>query len=213
MIEKILSVFFPNRCPYCGELLKAGMTECELCFREFPSCPKKMVLPVGMACVAPFAYEAKIRDSLIRYKFKGRVCYAKSYIKAVCYTVEYFSMQDSFDIVTFVPLSVKRRNERGFNQSELIAKGIAMHFGKECRTLLRKVRHNHNQHDLGLEERKENVRNVYAACHGEQIRGMRILLVDDIATTGNTLAECSRVLLASGADSVQYLTIAIAGAV
>lgn len=212
MIDVILSVFFPNRCPYCRKLLKVNMTECDDCRNAFPTYPKRVITTAGIECIAPFAYEAKVRDSILSYKFRGVSFNAKSYIKAMCHTIEYFDMQDSFETVTFVPLTAARKRERGFNQSELIAKGIAEYFHKQSDTLLKKIKHNRNQHDLNAEERKLNVKGVYDVSHEEKVKDRKILLIDDIATTGNTLLECCHILKSGGAENIICMTIAITGA-
>ncbi len=213
MIERILSLFFPKRCPYCREVMASGLTECEKCRKEFPKVPKKMTLRSGILCTAPFAYDGKVRESVILYKFKGLKFNADSYAKAVCNAIVYEQMKDSFDIITYVPLTAVRRKERGFNQSELIARKVAAYFEKECVPLLKKVRTNKNQHDLSVMERENNVKGVFGVCSEERITGKNILLFDDVATTGYTMQECCAKLYEHGAKSVQCMSIAIAGAV
>lgn len=207
----MLSVFFPNRCPYCGKVIYYGMTECENCSEELYGIPKKTVTAAGISCMAPFAYQARVRDSLIDFKFKGNAFNARSYAKAICYAIEYDGLLDGFDIITFVPLSKKRKNERGFDQSELTAKYVGELLDKTVKALLRKTRQNKNQHELNVSERIMNVKGVYTAVNTEWIENKNILLIDDIATTGNTLSECCRVLKEHGANRVICMAIAIAG--
>ena len=177
-----------------------------------PKVPKNVVTSVGIRCIAPFAYESKIRNSMIDFKFKGISFNAKSYAKALCRTIEYYGISDKFDTITFVPLSKIRKNERGFNQSETVAKLVGESLAKPVMPLLIKIRQNKNQHDLDFAERVENVKGIYMPQNTEYIKGKNILLVDDIATTGNTLAECCRVLRENGADNIICIAVAIAGA-
>ncbi len=178
-----------------------------------PKVPKKTVTPAGIPCIAPFAYEAKIRESIIDFKFRGISFNAKSYAKQLCFTIEYYDILDKFDMITFVPLSKIRKNERGFNQSETIAKLVGESLDKPVMPLLIKIRQNKNQHDLNFAERVENVKGIYVPTNIESIKGKNILLIDDIATTGNTLSECCRVLCEKGANNIICIAVAIAGAV
>ena len=212
-VNFVLSMFFPSRCPYCKKIIHHGMTECEDCFKELYGIPKKTVTHAGISCMAPFAYQAKVRDSLIDFKFNGNSFNAGSYAKAICHAIEYCNITDKFDIITFVPISKKRKNERGFDQSELTAEYVGELLGKKVKTLLKKTRQNKNQHDLNLHERTQNVKGVYTALNTECIEHQNILLIDDIATTGNTLSECCRILKENGAGHVICMTIAISGAV
>ena len=212
-LEFALSCFFPHQCPYCRKIIRSGLTECEECLRNFPKEPKKMMTPVGILCIAPFAYEAAVRNSIIDFKFHGNSFNAKSYAKAICRVIEYCDMLDDFDVITFVPLSKKRRNERGFDQSELIARYVGSILGKKVKALLIKARQNKNQYELNLSERIENVKGVYKPVNRDLIENENILIIDDIFTTGNTLAECCRILRENGAKSIICMTIAISGAV
>ena len=212
-LEFALSFFFPNKCPYCRKTIKFDMTECEECFGNFPKVPKKVMTPAGIPCIAPFAYEAKVRSSIIDFKFHGNSFNAKSYAKALCQVIECENIADKFDIITFVPLSKIRKNERGFNQSALVAEYVGKYFGKPVKPLLEKIRQNKNQHDLSFSERVQNVEGIYKPLNKELIKDKSVLLTDDIATTGNTLAECCKVLKECGASNIICMTIAIAGAV
>lgn len=209
----ILSLFFTNKCPYCRKVISYGMTECEDCFRELCGIPKKAVTSSGISCTAPFAYDSKVRESIIDFKFGRNSFNAKSYAKAICRVIEYCDMLDDFDVITFVPLSKKRRNERGFDQSELTARYVGSILGKKVKALLIKARQNKNQYELNLSERIENVKGVYKPVNRDLIENENILIIDDIFTTGNTLAECCRILKENGAKSIICMTIAISGAV
>ena len=212
-LEFALSCFFPHQCPYCRKIIRAGLTECEECLRNFPKEPKKMMTPVGILCIAPFAYEAAVRNSIIDFKFHGSSFNARSYAKAICQVTEHESIIDKFDLITFVPLSKIRKNERGFNQSALVAEYVGEQLGKPVKPLLEKIRQNKNQHDLSFSERVQNVKGIYKPVNKDLIRDKDILLMDDIVTTGNTLAECCKVLKESGAGNIICMTIAVAGAV
>lgn len=209
MIDFILSLFFPDKCPYCNKILKLKMTECDSCRESFPQYPETKLIPSGEECVAPFIYDSAVRNSIIKYKFKGEKFNAKSYVKAISLAIEKSGYSGSFDVVTYVPVTVRRMKERGFNQSEVLAEGIAVHFEKKYERLLKKIKDNRNQHELSSKEREKNIIGVYRAVNSEKIKGKRILLVDDIVTTGYTLSECCKVLKESGAQSVVCVAIAV----
>jgi ComF family protein len=106
------------------------------------------------------------------------------------------------DLVSSVPLSKKRLRQRGYNQSELIARELAALSGIPYSTVLEKHVENREQHRLHKKDRRENVRGVYRILSGASVEDRRVLLVDDILTTGATLGECAAVLYAAGAKEV-----------
>jgi len=115
----------------------------------------------------------------------------------------------SFDGVTYVPLHPKKGRERSYNQSRLLAVSVARKLGLRVEhRCLRRVRLTSTQTRLSAEERKANVRGAFQAVTPEWIEGRRLLLVDDVMTTGATVNECARVLMQAGAYSVHVVTVA-----
>jgi predicted amidophosphoribosyltransferase len=108
--------------------------------------------------------------------------------------------------VTFVPATRRAFSERGFNAAERLARGVARELGLPCRALMRTTRQTRDQAGLGRAERAVNLAGAFEA----RASGGRILLVDDVITTGATAAECTRALRAGGADEVEVLTFAMA---
>jgi ComF family protein len=108
-----------------------------------------------------------------------------------------------------VPLHIRRLRERGFNQSLLLAKVVATDLGTQLDYLsLVRIRHTRAQTGLRKEERRKNVKDAFSVIYPEIIKGKKILLVDDVFTTGYTLNECARTLKKSGAMVVICLTLA-----
>jgi ComF family protein len=113
-----------------------------------------------------------------------------------------------FDVVIPVPLHKQRLKERGFNQSLLLAREVARVFGLEVDyRSLKRIRPTRPQVDLKPDERKKNVKGAFDVKSPERVRGRRVLLVDDVFTTGATVSECARVLKKAGAE-VYVLTLA-----
>lgn len=119
--------------------------------------------------------------------------------------------EDGFDLITWVPVSRLRKLRRGYDQVELLAKYVGAELGMKPVRLLVKIRHNRAQSGIaGQAKRRANVLGAYRMVNPEQVRGKRILLLDDVITTGATAGECARVLLTAGAKEVHCGCIAAA---
>ena len=115
-------------------------------------------------------------------------------------------------VIVPVPLHRRRLRERGFNQSLLLAKHVANRLNTELDFLsLRRVRYTLPQTGLGKEERRKNVKKAFQLKDPKIVKGRTVLLIDDVATTGNTLNECARILKRSGSREVLCLVLARAG--
>ena len=115
---------------------------------------------------------------------------------------------EKFDCVSPVPLHWRRRWQRGFNQSRLLAQHVESHAGIPAVNLLRRLRHTAAQAGLSNTGRRRNVAAAFACKRPEQAAGRRILLIDDVMTTGSTAAACARTLKRAGAARVALLTLA-----
>ena len=145
-----------------------------------------------------------------RYKFGRARHYAPVYgqLLAMRLTETY---PEGFDVLTWVPVSRIRKFTRGYDQVELLAEAVGQELGMEPVRTLRKLRHNPPQSGIsGIEKRRANVLGVYRVENPDLIAGKRVLLLDDIMTTGATAGECARVLLTAGAKEVHCGCIAVA---
>ncbi len=209
VLESLASLLFPPRCAFCGKTGVRGV--CPACEKALPYCKTPLHERSGIgACLAPLKYEGIVRDALLSYKFHAGQSRCAGFGDILTQAAaEHFGGQ--FDLVTYVPVSKKRRQERGYDQSYLLARELCRHWDTQPETLLQKTKNNPAQSSLtSREERQKNVAGTYAAVNGEKIRGARILLVDDILTTGATLREAARVLKDAGAESVLCATLAAA---
>ncbi len=201
LLSSFLDLLFPPKCPFCGKILDAPGI-CPACASALPWVPDEETvreLPGGVRCAAPLWYGGLAREGLLRFKFQGHSAAARPLgeLIAQC-AAERFGGE--FDTVTWVPVSRKRLRQRGYDQAELLARSACRLWGVSAERLLEKRRDNPAQSSLeGAEARRENVADVYQARNAA---GKRVLLIDDICTTGATLASCARTLREAGAESV-----------
>lgn len=212
LFHGLLNILFPPKCILCGKILEKDETDlCHDCRVDSPECPKSRVkLSFLDSWAAVWYYEGNIRSSLLRYKFHRARQYAAGYgrMLAMKLLTEY---PEGFDVLTWTPISPLRKFTRGYDQVELLAEAVGKELGMEPVRTLQKVRHNRQQSRItGQAERRANVLGVYRAVNPENFRDRRVLLLDDIITTGATAGECARVLLTAGAKEVHCGCIAAA---
>ena len=160
-------------------------------------------------CASPLWYQDEVRESFHRYKFKGSRGYAKVYGRLMAQCVR-DHLAGRYDLITWVPLSEQRRKSRGYDQAMLLAEAAALELGDVAAETLTKVRDTGAQSGLGKDDsaRRANVLGAYRPTDPELIAGQRVLLIDDVVTTGSTLSECARTLRTAGAADVVCVTLA-----
>lgn len=210
--DLVLNLLFPPKCVLCGKLLEKDETDfCTACRVDSPTCDKnKLKIPFLDSWVAVWYYKGCIRESLHRFKFRKMRHYADAYGKVLAMKIlrEY---PEGFDVLTWVPVSAMRRFARGYDQVELIARAVGRELGMEPVAALKKTRNNRPQSRIaGQAQRKANVLGVYQIADSKQVAGKRILILDDIITTGATAGECARVLRTAGAKQVHCGCVAAA---
>ena len=170
-----------------------------------------MSIPFVTAWMAVYRYEGLARDSLLRFKFGGRQSYAAAYGRLLAARIQ-GELRAEFDLLTYVPVSPRRRWSRGYDQVRLLAEAVGRELGQKPVRALKKIRHNPAQSSLReREQRRANVLRAYRAVCPEALAGQRILLLDDIITTGATVSECARVLQTAGAAQVLCAAVAARG--
>ena len=198
-----LDLLYPPKCVFCERLLKAGMTDlCSQCRTTLPRAEGSVHRGEFYSLCQPvLCYEGLVAESLRRFKFCGKQHYASAYGRLLA--MELLRARIEFDVLTWVPVSRKRRRKRGYDQARLLAEAVALELGVPCVQLLEKTRDNPAQSvQKDAAARKANVIGVYRPVQAERFSGKRVLLVDDIITTGATLSECSRVLRTAGAAGI-----------
>lgn len=212
MIRLLTEWLFPRKCILCRRILPKEETDlcrsCRLDQSEYPYGRKKV--PHIADLTALWLYEGDVRRSLHRYKFGNARHYAAGYGRLLAMRIDRDLPRP--DVITWVPISAKRLRQRGYDQVELLAKAVGPELGIPTAKLLDKFRD--NQANSGLKtpaERRANVLGVYKIADPEAVRGKRVLLLDDIVTTGATASECARVLRTFGAEEVFFAAVAAAG--
>lgn len=212
MLEILKEILFPRKCVLCRKLLKEQETDlCPACRVNAPIFTKsKKSFPFVAGWTAVWYYKDNVRGSILRYKFGYARSYASSYGRILAMRIQEKEL-DSADVLTWVPVSAKRRRRRGFDQCELIAARMGEELGIRTVQCLKKTRNNPPQSRLRDPwQRKANVLGAYTIIDREIVAGKRVLLVDDIITTGATVSECARVLLTAGAKEVTCAALAAA---
>lgn len=210
--ELLFSWLFPEKCVLCGTVLERE--ELDLCHKCRVEAPEwrisKVKFPYIDQWTALWYYKGDVRGSLLRYKFHNRRNYAASYGRLLAMKLQKEDRLD-FDVLTWIPISPKRLRKRGFDQVELLAHKLGEELEAEPVSTLKKIRDNQQQSRMaGQAQRRANVLGAYEAVNSERFSGKRVLLLDDIVTTGATAGECARVLLTAGAIEVQLAVIGAA---
>lgn len=207
LLQGILDLRFPPKCVFCRDILLQRRAHfCAACGDSLPFCSDETASQSGdfyVSCVTPLFYEAQVKDSVHRYKFQHARGYRRTYAALMAACIEE-QITQPFDFITWAPVSKKRLRKRGYDQAEILAKELASYLGKPCMRTLRKVRNAPPQSSLegGRDARRANIAGAYEVLNPALVAGKRVLLVDDVLTTGSTLSECSRMLLLAGADEI-----------
>ena len=212
LIHFIKEWLFPAKCILCRELLDQEETDlCRRCRSETDEYPQeKLKVPFIDSVAAVWYYKGNVRHCLLRYKFHRSRYLAEPLGRMMAMKV-LSGPAEQVDLVTWVPISPLRRFVRGYDQDELLAKVVAAELEIPCVALLKKTRHNQPQSGIeGYAKRRANVLGVYRCDNPDRISGAKVLLVDDILTTGATASECARILLTAGAKEVHCAVAASA---
>ncbi len=209
----LLDLLFPPRCVFCRRLLHRGEEGiCPRCQQELPWALGAEAEQTGeffSLCASPLWYQDQVRASFHRYKFKGVRGYSRTYGRLVAQCVQ-DHLAGRYDLITWVPLSRARLRQRGYDQAMLLASAAALELDDVAAETLCKVRDTEAQSGLGKNDasRRANVLSAYQVTDPALVEGRRVLLIDDIVTTGSTLSECARVLRTAGATDVVCAALA-----
>lgn len=209
---RLLAVLFPHRCLFCDEVVEYGDFWCGKCGEGGEPPYKKLggverdVSHSFAGALAAVEYGG-VRKSVWRLKDKGDRRIMQFFAGEMYAMILEHWREIRFDFIVPVPSTASKRRERGFNQAELLARYVSGHTGVPMRRdMLIRREATQVQHGLTAAERRINAAKSYDIGNPEGAAGKTILLVDDVFTTGSTVAACSDKLLAAGARSVYVVT-------
>lgn len=207
----VLDLLYPPKCMLCGRILEGSREalcgRCGYNLPEYEGAPRQVLYFTRSA--APFFYEPPIRDAILRFKFQGREAYAAQFGRWMAVSVR-DKLDGTYDLISWAPCGKRRKRKRGYDQAELLAKALAKELGTEAVRTLEKTRDNKAQsRTTGAAQRRANVVGVYRAYKPERFSGKRVLLVDDVLTTGSTLSECGKTLKLAGSGDLVCAVLAV----
>ena len=219
-----LDVLFPPQCVGCGKygsflcpVCESGLSRlehpyCEICAQPVPTgglcrlCATK--LPAIDGIRAPFLMEGTLREAIHSLKYRNLRAAAPTLGQLLAQYMESITVLG--DVLVPVPLHKRRLRDRGYNQSELLAKEVGKRMCLPVmEALIIRTRNTPPQVSLSWEDRIQNVEGSFACVGNAQ--GQRLIVVDDVVTTGSTVSACAAVLKAGGAESVWGLALARQG--
>jgi ComF family protein len=232
LLQSAVSLLYPPLCTICGRSIRAGEYLCDQCETK----AVRIVAPFCQKCSEPFdgaitgvftcancahrtiyfdaavaAYRGRgiVREVIHEFKYGRRI-----HLRHLVARWLRSALDDErllgrcFDVIIPVPLHPTRQRERGFNQATLLAELLSAQTSIRCKPLLERTRYTTTQTALDRSERMENLHNAFRLRKNADVRGLRVLLIDDVLTTGSTLNECARVLKRAGAFSAHAATAA-----
>lgn len=228
--EMLLGLLFPRRCPVCDEIVPLGRYVCEECetrlsYIKEPSCKKcgkqleEEAREYCMDCEkkvhafrqgkAVFSYQKDMKESMYRFKYANRREYADFYAKTAAERYGMWIKRKGIDVIIPVPMYGGKKRKRGYNQAESFAKSLEREIKIPAdKKLVRRIKNTVPQKQLNDRQRRENLKGAFQ-LRTNIVKYRKILLVDDIYTTGSTadaVAECLRM---AGAKEVYVLSICI----
>lgn len=234
IFHEVLNFLLPPRCICCGKILSTENGVCPECFNKmtfisFPYCKRcgrpfinslnihtdtlcpnciSDNKPLFRMCRSAVRYDDTSKPAILAFKFMDKTENAKVFAKWLKIAGKDI-FNEGADVIIPVPLHYLRLIKRKYNQSALLASELCLLTGLELNTSsLVKHKSTKPQVSFSGKERIKNVKGVFSVKYPQKICGRRIVLIDDVFTTGSTARECANVLLAAGAASVDVLTIA-----
>ena len=207
----LLNLIYPNVCGICKRICKENICiKCKGILKKIERTKIKKVKNKNFNEMAYiFKYEGVIRKCLLDYKFNELGYLYKTFSEIIIKNKKISRFIKKYDIIIPVPVHKKRKKQRGYNQTELIARKVAKELGITFENnVLLKTKNTKPQSTLNKEDRMLNAKGVYTVKHEEKIMGKKVLIIDDIYTTGSTLNECSRVIRTANPAKIGILTIA-----
>ena len=206
----LLDLFFPPRCIYCDALVKtSGDYACPRCQKDLPWTRGEEALQSGhyfSNCVSAAWYEGEIRSAFLQYKFYQQRELAAAFAFSLAQAIA-CHFTDQYDLISWIPVSQETLASRGYDQARLLAEAVAKQLQQTAHPTLFQPYHKTPQSTLSSPQaRRLNVKGCFSLFQPALLHGKRILLIDDVITTGATLEEAARILRQGGATEVLCAT-------
>lgn len=203
ILEFLSELIFPKQCLVCG---KIGNYICEKCENNI----KKYEINLQKEeKFFVYKYEGDLRKLIIDYKFNEKSYLYKLFSEELLNNKKLCKFLNNYDIIIPVPVHRKRKNERGYNQTELVAREIVKNTNLTIlKNVLIKEKNIKPLSSMNAKERKQNIKGTFKVIENSNIKNKKVLIFDDIYTTGSTTKEATRVLREAGVSKVGILTIA-----
>jgi ComF family protein len=201
MMKALLDLIFPPKCEVCRKPGRDAL--CSACFGQI-----KFLNP-QLGVYSASVYGGALKEAIHRFKFNKRKSLAEPLGVLL---VQYLShapglRMEEVEAIIPVPLHRKRHRERGFNQAELLAKVVGRYYDKPVINALERQKNTHAQFDLPRADRFTNLKEAFRVSDHRSVYNRKVMLLDDIYTTGSTVGECVRALKTAGAKRIEILTL------
>ena len=208
LVKWILDFFWPSRCICCGKIIDPQKYFCPECLEHLSPVGPLSSLPYLDITLSFTRYSYTSSSAIYRFKFKNQPKLAAIFAQMM--TDRFYSelFELSIELVCAVPMSPQKQHQRGYNQAELLAQHVARQMDIPYVPLLEKIKSTPEQHTLSAVQRKHNLKDAYRVVFPQQVMGKRILIIDDVITTGSTMNECAHTLRDAGAEWVGGLSFA-----
>lgn len=201
----IIDFIYPNNCKICGcKLDNKSIVLCKDCLKNGDYyLYEPFEIKGAKQADSPLVYKDFVRHAMHNYKFNGKRIYADWFASLTTECVQGKIDIWKPDIITYVPISFGRWLKRGYNQAELVARLVAKNVNLPCKSTMGK--HMFVKRQSSIDDHEERVKNAYDAFYVKNnidVSSKRILLIDDVVTTGSTVSACADILMRAGAKAV-----------
>ena len=224
MFDFVLNFLFPPVCGVCGKINKNWL--CENCEKSLNRIKKSNIIKINEEnkyykkykeknkifydeLLYLYSYKGIIRKLILKYKFRQETYLYNMFSKIILKDKSSLNKINEYDIIIPMPMYKEKKKERGYNQTELIVKCISKELNIQLQdNNLVKIKNTKTQSTLSKEERKENIKNAFEINNIEEVKNKKIIIFDDIFTTGETVNEASRILKEAGTKEILVLVLA-----
>ena len=201
----VAAEFFPNRCPFCDEVIGVAQYYCDDCYRHLPFSVGRIEPPPNISRIyACCRYMRRVRGAVHMLKFRGLIYPADAFALMMS------RMLEGVNADVLIPVASGRKSvrKRGFSTANLLAKRISIRLGIPMVCAIKAASDKEEQKTLSVKSRYDNAKRSFYLDPRCDVRGKRVLLIDDVSTTGSTLAAIAELLRAAGAADVEAAVFA-----